>query len=393
MQRLLILTLLFLGLTLHAQVRVFIPEPYGDRFIESELIEAVTLIPLQLERYGMVAPEMEMKIDGDNFFILDNRFTQCVYRFDSSGILLNTICEKKNTSTANNLPELNNPVKFNVDPYTKHVEIYNFENATIKSFTYDGEKNAQLSLSISPSDFARDKAGNYWLYTGWNSSESQFRLLKADAHGEITDKKMRLISKCTPTEGYAFYSNGNDLLYWELLGNTAYAIENNELIPRYLFDFGSHKLPLNYHMMPADESFIMLNQAGYYTFKKYLENNDFAYFFLNFTSNMQREMFHVIHDKKSEMLHIYTENSGIGAFDKAQHLSTDNELYFLVSPRKIRQLLGGGTEYLPAPFGRLEEEVGGLRNPVVLKIKLRSSNGTKQEQVVPDQSDTLYFKN
>ncbi|MGF7140768.1 6-bladed beta-propeller [Roseimarinus sediminis] len=393
MQRLLIISMLFFSLTLQAQVRVFIPEPYGDRFIESDLIEAVTMIPLELERYGMIAPEMEMKIDGDNFFILDNRFTQCVYRFDSSGVLLNTICEKKSTNASNNLPELNNPVKFNIDPYTQHVEIYNFENSTIKRFAYDGQEKAQLSLRISPSDFTRDEAGNYWLYTGWNNSESQFRLIKTDASGAITDKKMRLISKCTPTEGFSFYASKTALLFWELLGNTAYAIENDELTPRYLFDFGSHKLPLDYHMMPADESFIMINEAGYYTFKKYLENNNFAYFFLNYTSNMQREMFHVIHDKKSDKMNIYTENSGIGAFDKAQHLSSGNELYFLVSPRKIRQLLGGGSDYLPAPFTELAEKVGSLRNPVILKIKLKSANDAMQEQAIPDQSDTLYFQN
>lgn len=369
------------------QTKIIIPEPYGDNFIESELISEVTFIPLQLERMGMITSDMEMKVDGDDYFILDNRNTQCVFHFGSEGQLLNTICEKKPTNEGDNLPDLSNPAKFSLNPYLKQVEIYNFQNSEIYRFGYDGKPAGKISLEISPSDFVRDASGSYWIYMGWHNSESQYRLLKTDANGKVLDRKMRLISNSTPTEGFAFYPTKNEICLWELLGNTIYSIENNQAVPKYLFDFGAHNLPYNYHMMNGDDSFKYISDAGYYTVKKFVGNDDFAYLFLNYTSSQQREMFHIIHDKKSEQIFVYTENSAIGAFDKAQAITDNDELVFLVTPRKLRQLLSGGTEFIPAPFENLVEDLGRERDPVILKIKLRSMSANEDE-FLPTEDDS-----
>ena len=384
------LLLVFYVQLLVGQTKIHIPEPYGDRFIESELIAEVSIIPLNIERYGMISPDMEMKVDGDDYFILDNKYKQCVYRFNGEGELVNTICENKEEDDGD-LPKLNNPAKFSIDPFRKQVEIYNFENSTVTRFKYDGTKVGQISLTVSPSDFISDREGNYWIYTGWHNSETQYRLLKTDSKGNIIERKMRLPSNCMPTEGFAFYNTGEEICFWELLGNTAYSITGNDIKPEYLFNFGSHNLPREYHIMEADVSYAMITNTGYYTLKKYIENDDFAYFFLNYNGLDQREMFHIIHDKKSNQVYIYTEDSAIGAFDKAQAITADNELLFLVSPKKLRQLLGGGTDFVPAPFVALEEQVSGrMRNPVILKIRLQS---VAREQPQNENYDSLYFGN
>jgi hypothetical protein len=354
-----------------AQTRVFIPEPYGDSFIESELIDMVSYTPLQVERYGTIMPDMEMRVDDENYFILDNRKTQCVFRFNLDGELLNTICEKKKQTSAND-PDLSNPVKFNIDPYRNMVELYNFENSSITRFSYDGSAKSSIAFQFNPSDFARDNNGQYWIYTGWKNSETPFRLLKTDNNGKITDKLMRLTTNCTPTEGYAFQHRKDDLLFWELLGNTVYSIKNDKVEPTYQLDYGNYMLPLDYHYIESDESFKKINQAGYYSVKKYLENDNFAYFFLNFTNIDKRDMFHIIIDKKTSQTHIYSEDAGISAFDKAQALTDNNELVFLVAPRRMRQLMNNETDYVPVVFEGLIDELSKLRNPIILKIKLRS---------------------
>ncbi|MFA9391662.1 MAG: 6-bladed beta-propeller [Prolixibacteraceae bacterium] len=382
--------LMLVGIFVAGQTKIIIPEPYGDNFIESELISNVSFVPLQLDRLGVISPDMELKVDGEDYFILENRNSQCVYHFGSEGELLNTICEQKPAQEADNLPILNNPAKFSLNPYLKQIEIYNFENSIINRFSYDGKSVGKLDFGISPSDFVRDNLGNYWVYMGWHNSESQYRLIKADQNGKVIDRKMRLISNSIPFEGFAFYINNNDIYFWETLGNTVYAIEKEGIVPKYLFDFGSHNLPLNYHMLKGDDSFKYITDAGYYTVKKYVGNDDFDYLFLNYTSNQQREMFHVIHDKKAEQIFVYTENSAIGAFDKAQSITAENELVFLVSPRKIRQLLSGGTEFVPAPFMNLVEGLGRERNPVILKIQLKSFAAEIQE--APGTGGT-YFEN
>jgi hypothetical protein len=145
--------------------------------------------------------------------------------------------------------------------------------------------------------------------------------------------------------------------------------------------------------MLGNDSFTQINQTGYYTIKKYLENEDFSYFFLNFTSLEQREMFHVIYDRNTDQLFIYTENSAIGAFDKAQEITDDNELVFLVSPRKIRQMLSYVADFVPAPFLGLEDEMRRLRNPVVMKIKLRSLSEEYETDDQINPEDTLFFGN
>lgn len=384
-----LLVLLFIATGIFGQTKIMIPEPYGDNFIESELIAEVTFVPLQLERYGMITPNMELKVDGDNYFILDNRNTQCVYHFGADGKLINTICEKKKSQDAEDAPDLSNPAKFSLDPYRKQIEIYNFENSEINNFSYDGDLKGKLSLDLSPADFVRDREGNYWIYMGWHNSQSQFRLIKTDANGKVIGRKMRLITNCTPFEGFSFYINEEAIYLWELLGNTVYAIEGDQITPKYLFDFGAHNLPLNYHMSKGDDSFRFISEAGYYTVKKFVGNDDFDYIFLNYNSSQQREMFHVIHDKKANQIFVYTENSAIGAFDKAQAITDNDELVFLVSPRKIRQLLSGGTDFVPAPFMNLVEEIGRERNPIILKIKLQSL-----ATVVPDSGmdENDYFE-
>lgn len=376
---------------LSAQTRIHIPEPYGDNFIESELITEVSFIALQVERYGTILPDMEMRVDNDEFFILDNKNAQCVYRFDNQGNLKNTISEKKIITKSKNEPELNNPIEFNIDIYNKRVELYNFENSTISRFNYNGTEIDQILFASNPSDFIRSRTGNYWIYTGWNNTETQYRLLKTNGKGTITDRRLRLISRCSATEGFAFYARQNSILFWELLGSTVYEIHDNEILPSYSFDFGNYKLPLDYHYLDGKESFEMINQKGYYSMKKYLENDNFAYFFLNFNNDNQREMFHIIYDKKSKQTHIYTENAGLAAFDKPQAITENDELVFLVSPRKMRQLMNNDTDYMPIVFSEIMDEMMSLRNPIILKVKLgqRVDQQFENENEIPEQN---YFE-
>lgn len=363
-----------------------IPEPYGDSFIESALITEVSFVTLQLEQLGEISQDMELKVDGNDYFILENQNSQCVYHFNEKGELLNKICEQKSASGGSDV-NLSNPVKFTVNPYKKQVEIYNFEDAQISRFNYNGTLESKINLTINPSDFIRDIDGNYWLYMGWHNSETQYRLIKADANGKVLESKMRLSTNCMQTEGFAFYPNGEAIYMWELLGNTVYSIEKNQITPKYLYDYGSNNLPLNYHMAKAEDSYRLIQESGYYTLKKYVGNSDFSYMYLNYNSNEQREMFHVIEDKKANQVFVYTENSAIAAFDKAQSISADNELIFLVSPRKIRQLLSTGTEFVPAAFNGLLEEIRRERNTVILKVKLQSF----ESEVAPAVQESDYF--
>ncbi|MCF8362107.1 MAG: 6-bladed beta-propeller [Prolixibacteraceae bacterium] len=378
-----------------AQVQIDIPQPYGNSFIESELIEEVSILPLKYEQYGLVRTDMEMKVDGEDYFILDNQNSQCVYHFNSGGELADTIRIPKG-KTDKNRPQLNNPAWFSINPYDKQIEIYRFENSTINRFTYNGKYLGKIELEVTPSDFARNKKGEYWVYAGWNNSETQYRLIKTNAQGSVIGRELRLVSKCTPTEGFAFFATPDRILFWELLNHNVYAIENDIISQLYEFNFGAHNLPRDYHMMHSEESFTHINQTGYYSMKKVLENETFTYFFLNFSNMQQREMFHVLHNKNSGAVHVYTENSSIGAFDKAQYLTENNELVFLVSPRQIRRLLSSGTSFIPAPFANLPNEIRKYRNPVILKIKLQeggADNTTPTEDDYFDDSDNdnMYF--
>jgi hypothetical protein len=380
-----------------AQVQIDIPQPYGDNFIESELIEEVSILPLKYDRFGLVRTDMELKVDGEDYFILDNQNSQCVYHFNSKGELADTICVPKKRSNKN-LPQLNNPAWFSINPYDKQIEIYRFENSTINRFTYNGKYLGNIELEVTPSDFVRNKDGDYWIYVGWNNSETQYRLIKVNVKGSVIGRELRLISKCTPTEGFAFFATPNRILFWELLNHTVYAIEGDKISPLYEFNFGAHNLPRDYHMMPAEESFTHINKAGYYGIKKVLENDTFTYFFLNFSNMQQREMFHVLHNKKSGAVHVYTENSSIGAFGKAQYLTDENELVFLVSPRQVRRLLSSGTAFIPAPFVDVPDEIRKYRNPVLLKIKIQEGGDTNNTTPTEDDyfnddsaSDSMYF--
>ena len=144
LQTLFINLFLLIGLNGISQVEISFSQPITDNFIESELIQEVTFVPLQYEKFGSISPDMELRYEDKNFFILDNKFTQCVYRYNEDGVQLNTICEQKQVATENDLPVLNNPVKFNINPYLEQVEIFNFEKSTLQRYSYSGKKIDQI---------------------------------------------------------------------------------------------------------------------------------------------------------------------------------------------------------------------------------------------------------
>ena len=389
-KRFLLAIIILLGtLSSKSQVKIQFSRLTDENFIESSLLSELKFTELQLEKTGMIAPDMELKYEDNNYFILDNRFTQCVYRFDEEGALQNTICEKIFGDTINKMV-LKNPVKFSVNPFLKQVEIYNFESSNVQRFSYDGNYRDKIKFTINPSDFIRDKDGNYFIYTGWNNKESQFRLLQTDNNGNVTDRKMRLVSKCTPTEGMSFYNAQNGICMWELLGNSTYMIKKGNVTESFNFDFGTKSLLPNYHELEASESYQLINHTGYYTIKKYLENDNFAYFFMNFTSSEDKQMIHVIYDKKTKKTYKLLENAKIAAFEKAQALTENNELVFLVSHRKFRQIFNSEDQTSSPVFSEFAEAISSLRNTVVLRIKLQSienqENESSKEQV-PENND------
>jgi hypothetical protein len=352
------------------QIKIELKEPIGDDFLETPLLSSVSFVPLQVERPTLIAQDMELKYADNQYFVLDHKNFQCIYRFDEEGNLLNTIGGEQNKQTTDNQPMLVNPVKFSINPYLKQAEIYSFEDSEIRRFQFGGKMIDRISMKMNPSDFIRDRSGNYWIYMGWNNSETAFRLLKSDGSGKVIERQMRLITKCTPNEGFSFYDSGNGICLWELLGNETFLITDNQIKKTFLFDFGTYSLPLNYHLMPAQDGMALMNNTGFYTVKKYLENNDFAYFFLNFTKPYQREMIHVIFDKKNKKPYVYNEFSGIGAFDKAQAITPENELLFLVSPRKFAQLFSREGNIVPDLYYDFSQELSSIRVPMVLKLKL-----------------------
>ncbi len=389
-KRFLLAIIILLGtLSSKSQVKIQFSRLTDENFIESSLLSELKFTELQLEKTGMIAPDMELKYEDNNYFILDNRFTQCVYRFDEEGALQNTICEKIFGDTINKMV-LKNPVKFSVNPFLKQVEIYNFESSNVQRFSYDGNYRDKIKFTINPSDFIRDKDGNYFIYTGWNNKESQFRLLQTDYNGNVTDRKMRLVSKCTPTEGMSFYNAQNGICMWELLGNSTYMIKKGNVTESFNFDFGTKSLLPNYHELEASESYQLINHTGYYTIKKYLENDNFSYFFMNFTSSEDKQMIHVIYDKKTKKTYKLLENAKIAAFEKAQALTENNELVFLVSHRKFRQIFNSEDQTSSPVFSEFAEAISSLRNTVVLRIKLQSienqENESSKEQV-PENND------
>ncbi|MBN1925088.1 MAG: 6-bladed beta-propeller, partial [Prolixibacteraceae bacterium] len=250
---LLIIVLLAFAQNGTCQTEISLPRPFGDNFIESELIEEVTYIPLQEEKMGMITYDMELRYENDFYFILDNKFTQCVYRYNPEGELINKICEKKGNE-GNDLPLLNNPANFNINPYYEQVEIFNFQESVVKRYSYNGTKIDQIPFPINPADFTRDNDGNYWIYTGWNNPDTQYKLIKCDKNGKIIDRKMRLVTRCFEMAGYSFSINNDEILMWESLGNSTYSIKNDNITESYNFFFGINNLPPNFHILDARES-------------------------------------------------------------------------------------------------------------------------------------------
>ena len=352
-----------------SQINIQMIQQIQDNFIESDLINEVSYIALQYERIETIKPDMELKTDGDNYFILDSKQTQNVYRYNALGELLNTITTQKQATGSADMPVLNNPVKFNINPYKDHVEIFNFENSSLSRFSYDGKKIDQIIFPLSPSDFIRDSKGDYWIYTGWNNKESQFRIIHTDQSGKVIDKHLRLITKCTPFESYAFSSFKNTVYFWELIGNSVYKIENSALNETFRFNYGPKTITDAFHSMNAYDSYQMINRNGFYSIKKYLENERLAYFFLNFNTETSKENFHLIYDKKNSKLFKYREDAAAG-LDKAQALTENDELIFLAAPRNLKRILTNPDYVIPESFTELAEESGAMKNVMILKVKI-----------------------
>ncbi len=182
-----------------------------------------------------------LDVHEDTFVVQSRSF---LYTFASTGKFIGPISQKGHAG--NEYLQISN-VFFDDGV----VGIYDFNRKALSRFNLEGRL-----LSVQKCDIADDGVCPFHIYP-WNDGyialntyggESADRKALCFLNKELTSGKSiegRSLSTGFSTYDDMFIDANGDLLYWELLCDTLFAIDNGRLKPLLAIDFGEHALPYN----------------------------------------------------------------------------------------------------------------------------------------------------
>jgi hypothetical protein len=120
-----------------------------------------------------------------------------------------------------------------------HIMIYNIQGVLI-----DEIKNYDQIPAVS---FTKTNGGNYFLYGGHNDGFDVHRIYLLNKQGELLDKFFSENTNLFPFEEKKnnFSSISDKTYFREFFDNTIYFVSEENLVPKYEFDFKEYNLPLN----------------------------------------------------------------------------------------------------------------------------------------------------
>ena len=330
-------------------------------------LKNMSVIPFSSDQNLFLTDNIQIRISQQDIFLLDKGYSQ-VYRFDSSGKLLNLIGRSGKGPS-----EYFNPAFFALDTDKQLVDVLCNNGSAIMTFDYNGHFIKQTETPLIVSSFDRLNSNEYFYYTGYFNSENFNRLHKADSS--------RILESFLPLQTQAFdmvemnFTPGYNYGYFrETFFPSIYRYDTNGIEELFRINFGRCQITQAMLEKVEDpyEFFEKISKDGFCSTVSLIASNDEFYVV---TIEQVNNATHVSHLHVSFGNSLYKRvvnktNSGhAGDFFsqlKPIKMDADGRVVFLTNSFDLNLFIQERIGFLPA-FSTLEENT----NPLILKIPLK----------------------
>ena len=215
-------------------VEIVVYKQSSNELSQAHFIEEIHWICLESAKDVLIGGAPELRVTDSNLFVVDQRGSKKVFRFDRSGKFLNTI------GSVGRGPGEYVDIEDVVVSGNGNIEIFSSPYVTRHLFTQDG---LFLNAKEYPYHASKviEKEGIYWFYAGYGRDRKE-RLIQVDASGlelgSFLPTEARVLhfgeqwSVFSKNSGRIFMREGLSLQY-------VYELFDRSVQPVYRFDFGT----------------------------------------------------------------------------------------------------------------------------------------------------------
>ncbi|REG83502.1 6-bladed beta-propeller [Algoriphagus antarcticus] len=350
-----------------------------------EIFEVVDVIPIKNSQNFPIARIKNIKIIEDKFWILTSKL---VLIADLEGNL-----EKVIQSQGYGPLEYQKLSDIHWNPYLSLVEILDSDQGKIIRYDKNGvPKNEWKNKFLRLASSFYPQENNYWIYGGTFFDGEGARLVVVDNQN---DKKLNTFFPLGDERNYLnviepnnFIAYNQDMLFFHSYNDTIYSIENDNLNPTYLLDFGPNKIPSE--LFSKDFKDIMefgqeLEKNGYIDLLGSIYFSEDKIFFRFFYEGKPISAVYSIKDKSTKIITNWKDEFGAGfgklsSFLINMPIDSDGEfLYVSVDPYGIKseaEKLKDNPSYDQFMLENLLikniiDQFDTYENPYILKLKVR----------------------
>jgi hypothetical protein len=307
----------------------------SNDLFNSGIIESIQLIELETNEESLIGMPGRILVTENEIFILNNpnigSSQMNILRFGIDGQFLNSIGQ-----TGKGPGEFMGVNDFFVNKNTEQIELVCSHNQMLL-FKVTGEYSGEIKNpnKIPVNSFIKSNEGNYFIYGGPNNGFDNHRIYLVDSEGEIINKYLEQETNLSPIANENnFIQSGNEILFRESFNDTIYRLNNEGIVPYYIFEFGDYSLPKDIHL--STDFFSAINDCAMPVLL--YENKDYmlSAFFI-FGSNLPLSF--IIKNKISgntKLISMPEELEFVASFDGPGYLTDNNEIVFLLHPIDIQ---------------------------------------------------------
>lgn len=261
----------------------------------SEIIESSDYFLLKTDEEHLIGEITKLESFNNNFYILDSKHAKSVLIYNNRWEFNKSI-----ENHGRGPGEFISPTDFNINKYTKNLEILDEIQQKIIKYDLDGNFiNEEVRFQPWGFCFGVINENEYAL-----SSQQIFNgsypndLYIVSASGDIMEDHFPNDKRCflnfsTQT---CFYNSSDSLLYKPNYSDTIYSIAKT-IKPYLIIDFGKNKLPKDIILDKNDVNELIESNYAYHI-ENYIESKNYVYFRFSF----KKELRHVFYSKKTKVV-------------------------------------------------------------------------------------------
>ena len=315
-------------------VKVEFPSNSDDFF---DIVQQITLIPLETAIDFLIAGSPNLEIYNDDFFIIDNRVTHTIYRYSKDGRFLNRIGAKgRGPEEYNAIGSV--AIEDDIVYIYSHPDIseykYNIDGIFISNHIYDFSGGWTAITPINE---------GYLIYRGFGMGDNVPRFEVRDKTFQKTGSFLNTSAKVINfTEEVSPFSKNGDFIHTrETYMDTIYTFTPDHIMTlRYVFDMGKYSIPIDFfNFSDAFQAMEHLMKRPFAVIYRYLESDKYAFIEILVQGKEIPDFIYGIYRKESgEWKWANFGDPNDYPFSASIRLLKGEKLYCLLDPVKLKNL-------------------------------------------------------